>query len=175
MSDSLRPHGLQHTRLPCPSPTPRACSDSCSSSRGCHATISSSVIPFSSYLQSFPTSGSFPKGDPSFGSYQASLRAQLVKNPPVMWETWVLSLGWEYLLENGKATHPSILAWRIPWTAHGVTKSQTQLSNFAFHFLRSWSWVVLWRNFISTLSISFFSAILDFFHVVSSFLGFISF
>ena len=45
-----------------------------------------------------------------------SLVAQLVKNPLAMWETWVRSLGWEDLLEKGKATHPSILAWRIPWT-----------------------------------------------------------
>ena len=58
---SLRPHGLQHTKLPCPSPTPRACSNSCPSSRWCHPTISSSVVPFSSCLQSFPASGSFPK------------------------------------------------------------------------------------------------------------------
>ena len=56
----------------------------------------------------------------------ASLVAQLVKNLPAIWETWVQSLGWEDPLEKGKATHSSILAWRIPWTiAHGVTKSQT--------------------------------------------------
>ena len=60
VSDSLQPHGLQHARLPCPSPNPRACSNSCPSSRWCHPTISSSVIPFSSHLQSFPASGSFP-------------------------------------------------------------------------------------------------------------------
>ena len=54
------PHGLQHARLPCPSPTPGVCSNSCPSSQWCHPTISSSVIPFSSYLQSFPASGSFP-------------------------------------------------------------------------------------------------------------------
>ena len=60
MSDSSWPHGLQHTRLLCPSPTPRACPNSCLSSRWCHPTISSSVIPFSSHLQSFPASGSFP-------------------------------------------------------------------------------------------------------------------
>ena len=59
MSNSLWPHGLQHARPPCSSPTPRACSDSCPSSRWCHPTISSSVIPFSSCLQSFPASGSF--------------------------------------------------------------------------------------------------------------------
>ena len=59
MSDSLRPHGLQHARLPCPSPTPGAYSNSYSSSRWCHPTISSSVVPFSSCLQSLPASGSF--------------------------------------------------------------------------------------------------------------------
>ena len=47
---------------------------------------------------------------------RASLVTQLVKNPPTMWETWVWSLGWEDTLEKGKATHSSILAWRIPWT-----------------------------------------------------------
>ena len=60
VSDSLWPHGLQHTRLPCPSPTPGACSNSCPLSRWCHPTISSSVVPFSC-LQSFPASGSFQK------------------------------------------------------------------------------------------------------------------
>ena len=57
---TLQSHGLQHARLPCPSPIPRACSNSCPLSWWCHPTISSSVIPFSSRLQSFPGSGSFP-------------------------------------------------------------------------------------------------------------------
>ena len=59
-SDSLWAHGLRHARLPCPSPTNRACWNSCPSSQWCHPTISSSVFPFSSCLQSFPTSESFP-------------------------------------------------------------------------------------------------------------------
>ena len=59
VSDSLWPQVLQHTRLPCPSPTPRAFSNSCPLIGWCHPTISSSVIPFSSCLQSFPASGSF--------------------------------------------------------------------------------------------------------------------
>ena len=59
-SDSLQPHGLQHARPPCPSPTPGAFSNSCPSSWWCHPTISSSATPFSSCLQSFPVSGSFP-------------------------------------------------------------------------------------------------------------------
>ena len=59
VSNSLRPHGLQHARPPCPSPTLGVYSNSCPLSRWCHPTISSSVIPFSSRLQSFPASGSF--------------------------------------------------------------------------------------------------------------------
>ena len=65
-----------------------------------------------------------------------SLVAQMVKNLPAMGETWVRSLGWDDLLEKGKATHSSILVWRILWTEepgrlqfHGVAKSQTQLSD----------------------------------------------
>ena len=79
MSDSLRPHGLQHARPPCPSPTPRVYSNSCSLSRWCHPTISSSVVPFSSCLQSFPASGSFPmnqffaSGGQSFWSFSFSI------------------------------------------------------------------------------------------------------
>ena len=73
VSNSLRPHGLQHTRLPCPSPTPGVYSNSCPLSWWCHPTISSSLVPFSSCLQSFPASGSFPmsqfftSGGQSFG------------------------------------------------------------------------------------------------------------
>ena len=61
MSDSLQPHGLQHTSLPCPSATPRACSNSCPLSQWCHPTISFSVVPFSSCFQTFPASRSFPR------------------------------------------------------------------------------------------------------------------
>ena len=77
--------------------------------------ISSSVIPFSSCLQSFPASGSFPMSQFFTSGHhiiknKASLVAQLVKNPPAMQETWVRSLGWEDPLEKGKTTHSSILA-----------------------------------------------------------------
>ena len=73
MSNSSQPHGLQHAKLPCPSPTPWACSNSGLWSRWCHPTISSSFVPFSSCPQSFPASGSFPvsqlfkSGDQSTG------------------------------------------------------------------------------------------------------------
>ena len=67
------------------------------------------------------------KGRP-FRLIWASLVAQLVKNLPTVRETWVRSLGWEDHLEKGKATHSSILAWRIPWTVQsvGVAKSRTE-------------------------------------------------
>ena len=60
MSNSLQPHALHYARLPCPTPTPKPCPNSCPSSQWCHPTISPSVVPFSSCLQSFPASGSFP-------------------------------------------------------------------------------------------------------------------
>ena len=62
MCDCLRPNGLKYTRLPCPSPTPRTCSNSCPLSWWCHPTISSCGVPFSSRLLSFPALGSFPIG-----------------------------------------------------------------------------------------------------------------
>ena len=97
MSDCLRPHGLQHARLPCPSPTLGACSNSCPLSQWCHPTISSSVVPFSSCLQSFPASGSFPisqflaSGSQSIG---ASASASVL---PMNIQGW-FSLGWTGLV-----------------------------------------------------------------------------
>ena len=88
-----------------------------------------------------PGSGRFPGegiGYPLQYSW-TSLVAQLVKNLPAMWETWVQSLSWKDPLEKGKATHSSILAWRIPWTVcivHWVAKSRTGLSNFHFHIAK---------------------------------------
>ena len=64
------------------------------------------------------------------------LVAQLVKNPPAMWEIWVRSLGWEGPLEKGKATHSSILAWKIPWTTRSMkSQSRKRLSDFHYHCL----------------------------------------
>ena len=73
MSNSLQPCGLKHSRPPCPSPTPRVYSNSCPLSQWCHPTISSSVDPFSSHLQSFPASGSFQMGQ-FFASGGQSIR-----------------------------------------------------------------------------------------------------
>ena len=103
MSNSLQPHGLWHTGLPCPSPTPKSFSNSCPSSQWCHPTISSSVIPFSSCLQSFPASGSFPmsqfytSGGQSIGvSASASVLPMNIQN----WFPLELT-GWIFLLSKG--------------------------------------------------------------------------
>ena len=92
VSNSLRPHGLQHARFPCPSPTPWACSNTCPSSWLCHPTISSSVIPFSSCLLSFPTSGSLPMSQ-LFASGSQSIGASASASvPPMNIQDW-FSLG----------------------------------------------------------------------------------
>ena len=77
----------------------------------------------------------------------ASLVAQLVKNPPAMWETWVWSLGWEDTLEKGKATHSNILAWRLPWTIQSLG-SQRVRRDFHFQTFSSYSLFdpVHWRQ-----------------------------
>ena len=110
MSDSLWSHGLQHAMLPCPSPTPRACSNSCPLSQWCHPTISSSVVPFSSCLQSFPASGSFPMsqlftwGGQSIGvSASASVLPMNVQDwSPLGWTGWIslLSKGLSRVFSN---------------------------------------------------------------------------
>ena len=103
VSDSLWPHGLQHARPPCPSSTSRACSNSCPLSQWCHPTISSSVVLFSSCLQSFPASGSFQmsqffaSGGQSIG---ASTSASVI--PVNIWDWFLLRwTGWISLLSKG--------------------------------------------------------------------------
>ena len=92
MSDSLRRHGLQHTSLPCPSPTPRAWSSSHPSSRWCRLAISSSVVPFSC-LQSFPASGSFPVSQFFAWGGQSIRVSASVSVLPVNTQDWS-PLGW---------------------------------------------------------------------------------
>ena len=104
LSDSLRHHGLQHSRLPCPSPTPGPSSNSCLLSRWCHSIMSSSVVPFSFCLQSFPTSESFPLsqffelGGQSVG---ASASASVF---PMNIQGW-FPLGWTGLISLPLFTH----------------------------------------------------------------------
>ena len=97
VSNSLRPHGLQHARLPCPSPILGAYSNSCPLSRRCHLTISSCVVPFSSCLQSFPASGSFlmsqlfPSGGQNIGASASSsvLPVNIQDWSPLGWTGWI--------------------------------------------------------------------------------------
>ena len=97
MSNSLQSHGLQHARPHCPSLTPRVYSNSCALSRWCHPTISSSVVPFSSHLQSFPATGSFQmsqffkSGDWSTGfSASASVLPMNIQDWfPLRWTGWI--------------------------------------------------------------------------------------
>ena len=95
ISDSLLHHILQHARLPCPSPTPGACSSSCPSSWWCHPTISSSVILFSSCLQSFPASGSFPMSQLFTSGGQSTGTSASASVLPVNIQDW-FPLGWTH-------------------------------------------------------------------------------
>ena len=95
VSDSLRPHGLQHARLPCPSPSPRVYSTSCPLGRWCYLTISSSGAPFSFCLQSFPASGAFPMSQSSaLGGQSIGASASVL---PINIQDW-FPLGWFDLL-----------------------------------------------------------------------------
>ena len=91
MSDSLQPHELQHARPPCP--TPGIHSNSCPSSRWCHSAISSSVVPFSSWPQSLPASGSFPMSQFFASGGQSNGVSALASVPPMNTQDWS-PLGW---------------------------------------------------------------------------------
>ena len=105
----VTPWTAMHARHPCPSPTPRACSNSCPSSRWCYSTISSSVIPFSSCLQSFPASESFPVSQFSSGGQSIGVSASASVLPmyiqdwfPLGWTGWIslLSKGFSRVFSN---------------------------------------------------------------------------
>ena len=130
MSDYLQPHGLQHARLPCPSPTPGAYSNSCPLSWWCHPTISFSVIPFSSCLQSFPASGAFQmsqffaSGGQSIG---VSASASVL---PMNIQDWV-PLGWtSYISLQSKELWlygPLSAKWCLCFLIHCLTLSELSI------------------------------------------------
>ena len=126
VSNSLQPHGLQRARPPCPSPTPRVYSNSCPLIWWCHSTISSSVIPFSSCLQSFPASGSFPMS-PIFASHGRSIRVS-PSVLPMNIQDW-LPLGWT--------------GW-ISWQSKGLSRvfSNTTIQKHQFFSTQ----LCLWSN-----------------------------
>ena len=103
VSNSLQPHGLQHARPPCPSPTPGVYSNSCPLSRWYHPTNSSSVIPFSSHLQSLPASGSFPMSQFfASGGQSIGVSASVSVLPMNIQDWFPLGLtGWISLQSNG--------------------------------------------------------------------------
>ena len=88
MSSCLQYYGLQYARLPCPSPSPGPCSNSRPSSRWCHPTISSSVVPFSSLLQSYPASGSFPVSQFFTSGGQSIAASALASVLPMSAQDW---------------------------------------------------------------------------------------
>ena len=133
MSNSLQPHGLQHSKPPFPSPTPGVYSDSCQMSWWCHPTISSSVDPFSPCLQSFPVLGSF------------QMSQFFISGPPKTDGSWCRVLTKHGPLEKGMANHYSILAWRTPWTVwkgekigHWEMNSMKRPSHFSLKLSRWW-------------------------------------
>ena len=108
MSNSLWPCGLQHSRPPCPSTPPGTCSNSCPSSRWCHPAISSSVVPFSSCLQSFPASGSFPNRQ-FFTSGGQNVRVSASASVlPMNTQDW-FPLGWTGWISTVQGTLKSLL------------------------------------------------------------------
>ena len=121
MSDSFKPHGLQHPRLPCPSLSPGACSHSCLLSRWCHPTISSSVVSFSFCLQSFPASGSFLMSQFFTSDGQSTgvsaLASFLPKNTedwsPLGWTSWISlqSKGLSRVFSNSSKASSSALSF----------------------------------------------------------------
>ena len=105
ISNSLWSHGLQHARLPCPSPTPGVYADSCPLSQWCHPAISSSVIPFSSCPQSFPASGSFPVSQlVAWGGQSTGVSALILVLPMNIQDWFPLGwIGWISLQSKGPA------------------------------------------------------------------------
>ena len=116
VSDFLQPHESQHTRPPCPSPTPRVYLNSCPSSGWCHPTISSSVTPFSSCLQSFPASGSFQMSPLSASGGQRIGVSASTSVLPMKIQDWspLGWTGWICLLSNGLSRVFSITTVQKP-------------------------------------------------------------
>ena len=171
MSDSLWHRGLQHARLPCPSPTPKACSNSCPSSQWCHPTILSSVVPFSSCLQSFPASRVF--------SSESALRIRLPKYwvsasasvLPMNIQSWfplgltglisLLSKGLSRVLSNTTVQKCQFFGAQLPLLSNSHTHTLQSMgllrvghdwaTSFTFHFqslekeMATHSSVLAWR------------------------------
>ena len=128
VSDSLQPHESQHTRPPCPSPTPGVHSNSCPSSRWCHPSISSSIVPFSSCPQSLPASESFPMSQLFTWSGQntgvSALASFLLKNTqgwsPLEWTGWIFlqSKGLSRVFSNTTVQKHQFFSAQLSWQSN---------------------------------------------------------
>jgi len=170
MSDSLWPHGLQHTRLPCPSPTPGAYSNSCPLSRWCHPTISSSVIPFSSRLQSFLASGSFPmsqffaSGDQSIGvSASASVLPMNIQDWFPLGLTALISL-----LSKGLSRDPLVSILCLSGIFNSVQFSRSVMSDSATPWITAHQASVSITNSQSSLKLMSIESVMPSNHPLSS-------
>ena len=127
MSDSLWPHRLQHARPPCPSPAPGACLNSCLLNQWCHPTISSSVVPFFSFLQSFPASGSFPRSQ-FFASGGQSI------------ESFSFNV-------SSSNEYSGLISFRMDWldllAVQGALKGLLQHHNSKASFLQCWAFFIV--------------------------------
>ena len=132
VSNSLRPHEPQHARPPCPSLTPGVHPNPCPSSQWCHPTISSSVIPFSSCLQSFPASGSFPMSQLFTSGGQSIGVSALTSALPMNTQDWS-PLGWTgwISLQSKYHVQESIIIFLRRWCNTVVTTWEWILQEFA--------------------------------------------
>ena len=164
MSDSLRPHEPQHARPPCPSPTPRVHPNSCPSNQWCHPTISSSLVPFCSWPQSFPASGSFPTSQLfSWGGQSIGVSASASVLPmntqdwsPLGWT------GWISLQSKGLESSPTPQFKSINFSAFSFLYSPTLTSihshwkNHSLDYMDiCWQSNILLFNMLSMLVITF--------------------
>ena len=132
MSDSLRLHRLQHARLPCPSQSPGVCSNSCSLSQWCHPTISSSVISFSSCLQSFPASGSFTVSQLFTSGGQKIVASALKSGLPMNIQGW-FPLGLTGLISLQSRGLSSVFTNTTVQKNHFFSTQPSLQSNSHFH------------------------------------------
>ena len=170
MSNSLQPHGPQHARPPCLSPTPRIYSNSCPSSQWCHPAISSSIIPFSSCLQSFPASGSFQmsqlfaSGGQSIG-VSASTSVLPVNTQdwsPLGWTSWISlqSKGLSRVFSNTTVQKHQFFSTQLSSQSNSHIPYMTTGKTIA---LTRWTFVgkvmSLFFNMLSRLVITFFQGV----------------
>ena len=136
VSDSLWSHGLQHTRFPCPSPTPGAYSNSCLLSQWCHPSISSSVVTFSSDLQFFPASGSFPMSQFTSGGQSIGVSASASVFPMnTHWMDWLDLLAVQGTLKSLLQHHSSKVS--ILWRSAFFIHYSFQIANSLLYFPRT--------------------------------------